>query len=612
MTPPLRLLRLSQTISPFGVGAIYDVQGESLIGGDTVSWQGRGRRIQLKRLADSLGVLDFRIAPSKATLFGRGTEGTLPFHRFPHWLFCTSCRRMRRRVTADEASGEAPICDCARRPPRLVPMRFVAACRAGHLDDVPWVRWAHSRAEQPNQKQCAVEDLVFETLRGAGGGLRSLVVRCRACDSGRSLDGITSPNALRAIGARCTGGQPWQRTTERVACGEDPRVEQRGSGNLYFPLVSSAIDIPPGSDYDDNVELRERVTNHAMFGATVSGGPAQLRELAIGAIAGDLHADERAVRRIADDELAARTQTPPLPALSPAEGDLLREEWTAFTVPRLGADDRDRFIARTVDPREGLWAGPAATAFVDLIDRVVLADRLREVRALRGFTRLSPPADGIGEVRPDLGRGLQWLPAVEVFGEGIFLSLPEPAVRAWEADPEVTRLSRRLAGRVSASGIRWLPEASARLVMLHTLSHILMRRLSFDCGYSSSSLQERLYVSTDEGEPMAGILIYTAAGDVEGSLGGLVRQGEPTRLLATIVGALQDASWCSQDPVCREVASGRGGLNHAACHACALVSETSCTVGNLLLDRRLVVGDDVIPGFLSPLLEAAWAGSSAS
>lgn len=608
MTPPLRLLRLSQTISPFGVGAIYDVQGESLIGGDTFSWQGRGRQIQLKRLADSLGVIDFRIAPSKATLFGRGTEGTLPFHRFPRWLFCTSCRRMRRRVTADEASGEAPICDCARKPPRLVPMRFVAACRAGHLDDVPWVPWAHSRAELSSQKQCAVENLQFETLRGVGGGLRSLVVRCRVCNAHRPLDGITAPSALRSIGARCTGGQPWQRTTDRVACSEDPRVEQRGSGNLYFPLVSSAIDIPPGSDHDAEVELRESVTNHTMFGATISGGPAQLRELAIGAIAGELHADESIVRRIVDEEFAARTQTAP-PAPPPAAAaDLLGEEWSAFTVPRFGAHDRDRFIARTVDLREGLPTGPLGDAFIDSVDRIVLADRLREVRALRGFTRLSPPADGIGEIRPDLGRGVQWLPAVEVFGEGIFLSLPEPAVHAWEARPEVVQLTRRLAAQVTASGIRWLPQASARLAMVHTLSHILMRRLSFDCGYSSSSLQERLYVSTDPDRPMAGMLIYTAAGDVEGSLGGLVRQGEPSRLLRTMVGALQDASWCSQDPVCAEVASGRGGLNHAACHACALVSETSCALGNLLLDRSLVIGDGVTGGFLSPLLDAAWAG----
>ena len=143
-------------------------------------------------------------------------------------------------------------------------------------------------------------------------------------------------------------------------------------------------------------------------------------------------------------------------------------------------------------------------------------------------------------------------------------------------------------------------------MLTHTFSHLLIRQLSFDAGYSASSMRERIYVrpSATPG-PMAGVLVYTAAGDAEGSLGGLVRQGEPIRLLRTMVGALQTATWCSQDPICREVRSGRAALNQGACHACSLVSETSCTHGNLLLDRRLVVGAPGIPGFFEPLLDAA-------
>jgi hypothetical protein len=125
---------------------------------------------------------------------------------------------------------------------------------------------------------------------------------------------------------------------------------------------------------------------------------------------------------------------------------------------------------------------------------------------------------------------------------------------------------------------------------MHGFSHLLIRQLTFDCGYASSSLRERIYCKPQRGQ--FGILIYTADGDSEGTLGGLVRQGEQGRLAAVIARALQSCSWCSGDPLCFEGDNqGIGGLNRAACHACMLVSETSCECANTLLDRRLLIGD---------------------
>jgi hypothetical protein len=144
-----------------------------------------------------------------------------------------------------------------------------------------------------------------------------------------------------------------------------------------------------------------------------------------------------------------------------------------------------------------------------------------------------------------------------------------------------------------------------RFVLIHTFSHILMRQLSYECGYSAASLRERLFVFPDR----AGVLIYTADGDSEGSLGGLVRQGHPDRLEKTIVAALERASWCSNDPICREMSGhGPGKSNRAACHACSLVSETSCTELNALLDREVVIGEGRaathgLKGFFRSILE---------
>jgi hypothetical protein len=138
-------------------------------------------------------------------------------------------------------------------------------------------------------------------------------------------------------------------------------------------------------------------------------------------------------------------------------------------------------------------------------------------------------------------------------------------------------------------------EISPRFVLLHTFAHLLMNRLTFECGYSSAALRERLYVSADPNGPMGGVLIYTADGDAEGTMGGLVRMGKRGYIEPVIRRALKDATWCSVDPVCIEI-GGMGGqgpdsCNLAACHNCALVPETACENFNRFLDRVVVIGD---------------------
>ena len=103
----------------------------------------------------------------------------------------------------------------------------------------------------------------------------------------------------------------------------------------------------------------------------------------------------------------------------------------------------------------------------------------------------------------------------------------------------------------------------------------------------------------------AGVLIYTADGDSEGSLGGLVRQGRKDKIIDTINHAIIKGGWCSNDPICSELPEhGLERLNLTACHACGLLAETSCTHLNLLLDRQLVngKGDNEINGFFGEII----------
>jgi hypothetical protein len=232
--------------------------------------------------------------------------------------------------------------------------------------------------------------------------------------------------------------------------------------------------------------------------------------------------------------------------------------------------------------------------------RVALVDTLRETRAFCGFTRIfSENSASLQDKRKQLWKRQpagDWLPAYVVKGEGIFFEISEARIKNWQTDPiwaSIGALRKRYEQAVQKRRLRQL-EISPRLVLLHTLSHLLMRQLTFDCGYSTASLRERLYVSDDPEKPMAGLLIYTAAGDSEGTMGGLVRMGRPGYLEPVLLNATDAARWCSADPVCLEIgtASGQGpdNCNLAACHSCALVPETACEQFNRFLDRSLVIG----------------------
>jgi len=418
---------------------------------------------------------------------------------------------------------------------------------------------------------------------------------------------------MKGVSGPCENRQPWERPDSpgRQPCGEFPQVLQRGATNLYFPKVLSAIDIPDSSRGAPDL-LSENVKASPyykflkdVYGSTTTPASDLAVNMAAKMIADKLNCDPQAVIKVVTTELS-----PPPTAKPKGMDGLLREEWDAFMGVEAADDPRAPFVAERADLAlvlDGLSDMHPFRSLVTCIDRIVLAKRIREVRALQGFERQEP---GSTMLRPDLDRTLGWLPGIEVFGEGIFLSLGEQAIAEWEAafkGPLATRIGA-MQERRRHSNLAFLPTCTPRFVVLHTLAHMLIRQLSFECGYASSSLRERIFAAETLGDldGMAGILIYTAEGDSEGSLGGLVREGQPERLFPILLTALQNARWCSADPICRELAvQGLQGLNRAACHACALVSETSCICANVLLDRAVLVGDDAgLTGFFGEVCAA--------
>lgn len=236
--------------------------------------------------------------------------------------------------------------------------------------------------------------------------------------------------------------------------------------------------------------------------------------------------------------------------------------------------------------------------------------KLQETRAFVGFSRAEPKEIPISERKKMLRLGDDnWLPAIQVQGEGIFFEFNKAELEKWAKRPAVMERLKNLqtAYKESRFGANSSGELRPEFVLIHTFAHLLINQLSFECGYGSSSIRERIYCEKADNEyGMYGVLIYTASGDSEGSLGGLVRQGTKGHIEDTIRDAIRNAAWCSSDPVCiQSLGQGPESCNLAACHNCALLPETCCECGNRLLDRGTVVGtlDDKSIGFFAEILE---------
>jgi hypothetical protein len=578
----VRKVRRSQIISPFGPGAIIDLVGESFVVEDAGKWRRPHVPVDFPRLASYLGV-DSLAAPSP--------RWPIPYYRFPQWLFCPGCRRMSRWSYTKEVANTAPSCErCPGK--QLIPMRFVAVCANGHLSDVDWVRWAHSAVRRDrNQNQCQRSDLEFLSKANVGGGLNSLVVRCASCKGERSLDGLTTRIGLTQIGSKCSGRQPWQDQKDAETCSEPVVAMQRGASSVYFPTVESAIDIPPESAWSTISDPLTALRKSDEFKFLVSQPGYKLAKAMI-----EVAADEYGLSVAEVEAALAREVNDPRTPVDGGPDNIRPDEWAALINPQDDHYHRDRFISRRADRPLG-DAGETTSGWDKLIADVVLVDRLREVRVLTHFERHTMQEKVPSNLSPDG----DFLPAIEVFGEGFFLKFDEEALVQWEQLGPVVNRCRKLVERHNLKKARWLPEPTPRFVLLHTFAHLLLRNTAFEAGYSTSSLRERLYVTKNgTGPAMSGVLIYTAAGDSEGTLGGLVRMGEFPRLGRLLDMSITAARWCSFDPVCADhPGQGPDGLSLAACHACSLTPETSCEVTNRLLDRRLLVDPDF--GFFKDL-----------
>lgn len=561
-------LRPSQMITTFGPGAIVDLPDDSIMIAGIEHWfdsagkDAHARKILDPRLERILDVNHFRTPPT-----GSPGEKDIPYVRFPHWRVCPKCNRLWNRFSLPKNRPDVPyVPRCEKCDSTTYPARLVAVCPAGHIDDFPWYRWVHR-----NQK--CVWDQLHLSGEGRSASLRDLRVECKKCGAKESLAGALGEEGLKRIGCICRGLRPWL-NKNKEECSNPVHALMRGASNIYFSIVRSALSIPPWSNNDILLNKVSQLSKDVQIPITIDNFQL-IRPLFP-------DEDEEHLRRCIEHLTQLKNEKP----------QIRKEEYEAFSAgnpPSLHFETRPRKLS---------------TETTKYLSELIAVPRLREVRALTAFTRIDPPEmDPLIELL-DEEQGLsvttapltanneyEWLPAVENFGEGIFLKLNAERLKEWESLEAVSKragvLLQAYSGWRQKRGLQVTESQGPRLILLHTLAHSLIRQMSLDSGYSSASLRERIY-SDDQ---MTGLLIYTSTPDSDGSLGGLVQQTiSAERFENLLISTRESVEICSNDPLCREHNPRRTErLNSAACHACTMVSETSCEFGNRLLDRGMIV-----------------------
>jgi hypothetical protein len=586
-------MRASQLITTFGPGSMVDLPKDSVIIGGLEDWR-HDRLLAaafeideprlLEKVRAQLGVADLRLRtpPAKSDAPSRAFSPEVGVWRFPLWFTLRTVsmagRFRRRRLVHARFLRDGKFEDEQGKKHDVVPVRFVRACRRGHVDDIDWPYFVHQA-----HTECVRAKHLEE--RGTSGDLGDIYVVCE-CGASQPLYQAAF-REMKVLGA-CSGQRPWLGHRAREDCSENSRLLVRNASNAYFAVTQSVISIPPrGAQLDEFVGAN---LNTLVDAVALPSLIATLRKVP---------PFTDGLRGYDDAEVLAAVKR--VMHTGPSGVGIKDAEFEALSAAQaeLGSDmPHGNFYARALPLPKNV------SASIHGVERVVLVHRLREVLALVGFTRFessSPDIQGeldqavtLAPLARDLST-VKWIPAVENRGEGIFLEFDPAAIHAWCEKPAVKARSDEL----RAGYARWAEEHKVKgehigmpYVLLHSIAHLLLTSLSLECGYPSSSLRERIYAlpSPDGKSGQYGILVYTGSSDAEGTLGGLIEAGRSIE--RHMRNALETALLCSNDPVCAAhspSAHGHSPLLGAACHGCLLISETSCERRNDYLDRAVVV-----------------------
>lgn len=542
--------------------------------------------------------------------------------------------------------------------PRLIPIRFVIANEEGFLGDFPWDWYVHKDAPTERGKghklyweakggSASLFDIKIISKnnqnkiiaqRTLGEIFDQKIFTKKESKHGHYLDYVqyrmTKPwknwdeehqNTFQKEKVRDEQNKLGNPTQEGELTDYEkrkfPRTLQRGAGNLFFPVVYSGIKLPQEAYNLECPEIvKDKIIEIQTYIPSFTEEAKHFNDTEwMNFILDNIQKnDDNVLLKLGynkkDIEQYIKNYFKPSfeDGRLRIQSKLRLEEYKAFLKPDLIEAENEWYKKNDIDGnRYNNKIG------FKLIDKTVLLEKLNVLKIYRGFTRIKPLSNEeiiFAEKKKDLSSAMEQefqrlqdarkypettkeLPAIEVKGEGIFIKFNEKLLNDWANNKypasRLNIINKNIdeMNNIFGSNTQYI---NKRYLFLHSLSHIIMKELSEDTGYTLSSLSEIIYCDNEEEgqENMNGILIYTTTPDSEGSMGGLVEKGNPEFLSQVIQNGVDKARWCSADPLCISADKGQGfmGLNLAACYSCLLLPETSCEIMNKYLDRASIVG----------------------
>ena len=624
--PSKRSIRRGDVVSTNGVGSIYSFKDhfsrsgnqDSLMLAGLSFWQKRMNKgiipeelqIEEPRLKNILDK-DFFVLPPD---FRENSENKelerkrLPYFRFPQWHYCSHqfCGLMKKLGPTSE--GNQKCKKNHKNAKSLIPVRFLIICKNGHIDDFPFFEWVHKKNKfekkenkNKNGDLCDDTHLTYQAGKGGNNSVFSIRINCTNCGNSESLaeafrkDGKDPFAGIFDGRPSCAGRRPWLGTDDikNEICNSKSEVVLKNAIKVYYPVIKSSIYIPIDTksnrkihEFVNNVyvwnKIKKRINDKAQLKNWLDGyldvpkyEDLKLEEVYKAIIEKEQSENKLILETKKDDEEAYRFQ----------EYQFIKNPQTIES-PYLELSIKKKLIEEY---------GILKKYF----SNIFLVDRLTETRVQIGFTRSKPYEEGgdknlVQKLSDD--NTIRWLPGTIVKGEGIFFEFNKKTIDEWEKHfnfEHIHKIVERFNELRKIRGLDEIKNIKNKFFLIHTFSHLIINQLSFSCGYGNSSLRERIYCNSNSNEnSMEGVLIYTASGDSEGSLGGLVREGEPKNLIKILKKMLRKAKVCSYDPVCIDhKQQGLNGTNASACHACCHLPETSCEESNQLLDRTTIIGN---------------------
>lgn len=495
----------------------------------------------------------------------------------------------------------------------LKQMPLVLICEKGHISDIPWDRFFCASIEEPRELVKPGYPLFEKTFAGScrheltytesqnkssGWGM----LKCNKCGAVVSLDGIMN------IRPQCPGEKPWAgEGSQNDNCKEQMRVALLTSSGAYFADQVSSLYVKPMIGGQSLTPGQDKILNYITEAYRKANETSPIDKdafwnqrkdavssmLTLGMIPGfdavTYNDISLAVSSFLDNS-AAETQD--------YKGQYRFEEYEVFSknremdLPKLKF--KDIALPDELKPYFNKIS-QVETLCVTTTQMNFFRSELPTVERSQVTGKINYP-EGMKLFGSNADKVFVY-PAYQSFGEGLFFEFNIDKLKEFTSikeqfDPErYKRRDRRLCSQLSAQLDMY--GNAEKFYLIHTFAHALIKELEFACGYPSASIAERVYYS----DKMHGVLIYTT-GSSEGSMGGLVWQGNPNRIKSIIISAIRRATQCSSDPICWMHTEET--MNYASCFSCTMISETSCEYRNYGLDRRALVDDDF--GFFKELL----------